>query len=491
MKRALLSLALLLSLSSGVFAQVAPVPPLMNFQGRLTTPVGNPLPDGTYTLTFRIYDAQTGGNLRWTEQIGSITSRNGTFGALLGNTTPLSETVFNGNVWLELQINNQTPLLPRQRINSVAFAFKANTVPDNAIGTSKVANGAVTSIKLAESSVTSAKIADGAIVAADFASGIFNPIAWLLGGNSGTNPGINFMGTTDNQPFNIRTNNIERMRITPDGRFGIGVIELTASKLNVAADTQEALQLLLQGKTNPAIQLHIGIDTRDKYGVIQAVTVNEAVKSLALNPYGGNVGINTTTPQFPLSFPNTHGDRISFWGDPGPHYGIGTQPYVLQFYTDGPGSDFVFGHGSSFAFAETSRISGIGDISARSFYQTSDVRRKHSIVPLSNALQAILRLRGVTFEWNTDDFAQQITADRQIGFIAQEVEQILPELVHTDKNGNKSVAYTNVVPVLVEAFKAQNTKIERLEKQVTELEELKAKMAQLEAAMQKLLLSQK
>jgi hypothetical protein len=69
------------------------------------------------------------------------------------------------------------------------------------------------------------------------------------------------------------------------------------------------------------------------------------------------------------------------------------------------------------------------------------------------------------------------TDGRQIGFIAQEVEKILPELVTTDANGYKSVAYANVVPVLVEAVKSLKTQNDR------EVHALKTENAELKAAL--------
>jgi uncharacterized protein YlxW (UPF0749 family) len=59
---------------------------------------------------------------------------------------------------------------------------------------------------------------------------------------------------------------------------------------------------------------------------------------------------------------------------------------------------------------------------------------------------------------------------RQIGFIAQEVEAVLPDLVSTDTEGYKSVKYANVTAVLVEAVKEQQTQIESLKKTIEALE---------------------
>src|SRR5262249_53533719 len=106
-----------------------------------------------------------------------------------------------------------------------------------------------------------------------------------------------------------------------------------------------------------------------------------------------------------------------------------------------------------------------GKIAATGFDVQSDRRYKTNIHTFDNALDTILNLRGVTFDWNKAAYPDMnFTDGRQIGFIAQEVEKILPELVTTDANGYKAVTYANVVPVLVEAVKTQQKQIETLKK---------------------------
>jgi hypothetical protein len=201
MKPTLFLLALLLLSAGTVLAQTIPVPPLLNFQARLAKPDGTPVPNGTYSIKFTLFDAVTGGTQKWT-QTDSVTVKNGVFVALLGKTTALTDAVFAGNLWLEIKVGTDPALTPRQQLVSVAYALKANTVPDNAI--------------------TASKIKDGSITASKLASGVLNPLAWLLGGNSGSNPASQFLGTTDGQPLVFRTNNTEKMRILSNGKIGIG-----------------------------------------------------------------------------------------------------------------------------------------------------------------------------------------------------------------------------------------------------------------------------
>ncbi len=114
----------------------------------------------------------------------------------------------------------------------------------------------------------------------------------------------------------------------------------------------------------------------------------------------------------------------------------------------------------------------------------SDVRYKKDFNPLTNSLANVLKISGLTYYWKTEEFPEQkFTKDKQIGFVAQELEKIYPELVTTDKNGYKSVDYSRLTPILVEAMKEQQKKIEELEAQVknsaTQTDDLKVEITNL------------
>jgi len=92
--------------------------------------------------------------------------------------------------------------------------------------------------------------------------------------------------------------------------------------------------------------------------------------------------------------------------------------------------------------------------------QNSDITLKKNVTTLSSSLNVITSLRGVNFEWKDEDRE----SGKQVGFIAQEVEKVLPEVVKTDDKGIKSVGYANIVPVLVEAIKELKAEIDELKK---------------------------
>ncbi len=124
----------------------------------------------------------------------------------------------------------------------------------------------------------------------------------------------------------------------------------------------------------------------------------------------------------------------------------------------------------------TVRLQVAGDIIANSIAGSSDARFKTNIIPIENPLQKVMQLRGVTFDWKTKDFPNRTFSEkRSLGFIAQEVEKVIPEVVQTENSteGFKSVQYDKVVALLVEAIKEQQQQIEQLQQKVKALTEKK------------------
>ena len=97
-----------------------------------------------------------------------------------------------------------------------------------------------------------------------------------------------------------------------------------------------------------------------------------------------------------------------------------------------------------------------GDVTAY-----SDERLKRNIETIQNPIDIVNCLRGVSFEKD---------GRSSIGVIAQETEDFLPEVVHTDNEGMKSVAYGNITGLLIEAIKDQQKTIEELQKQISDLQ---------------------
>ena len=108
----------------------------------------------------------------------------------------------------------------------------------------------------------------------------------------------------------------------------------------------------------------------------------------------------------------------------------------------------------------------------------SSKRWKTNIKPIEDALDKVQRLRGVSYDWKAN-------SKHDIGLIAEEVGEVIPEVVAYEENGvdAKSVDYPRLVAVLIEAVKEQQQVIDA---QNSELTEMKAEMVQFRAALQRL-----
>jgi hypothetical protein len=209
-----------------------------------------------------------------------------------------------------------------------------------------------------------------------------------------------------------------------NGNVGVGTTS-PLGKLHIRADAggSRASQLFIDGAANPYQKLYIGINNNGgaqsgDYASIEYVSEYIHWGPLVLQADGGYVGIGITD----------------------------TAGYTL--YVNGP------------------MISG-------GYYVGSDIRWKKNIEPITNAVSLIQGLQGVRFDWRSDEFKdKKFAEERQVGLIAQDIEQVIPEAVKTDKNGFKAVSYERLTAVLVEALKEQQKEIEGLRNDIKKLKGL-------------------
>jgi len=101
----------------------------------------------------------------------------------------------------------------------------------------------------------------------------------------------------------------------------------------------------------------------------------------------------------------------------------------------------------------------------------SDIRFKKNILPLQNSLNNIMKLQGVNYVWKQAEFPDRHFGDGvQVGFIAQELEKVYPQMVFTDDKGYKTVDYSRLTPVLVEGIKEQQNLIDSLKATINNLQ---------------------
>ena len=118
--------------------------------------------------------------------------------------------------------------------------------------------------------------------------------------------------------------------------------------------------------------------------------------------------------------------------------------------------------GATYALDVSGSIGATADVVA---YVSSDKRLKDNIKNIANPLDKLNKLNGVEFDWNDK---QDLYKGHDIGVIAQEVEEVLPEIVDTREDGHKAVKYDRMVALLIEAVKEQQVQINELKTKLGE-----------------------
>lgn len=167
---------------------------------------------------------------------------------------------------------------------------------------------------------------------------------------------------------------------------------------------------------------------------------------------------------------------------------------VWALYKDGATDDFRFyQNGDRVNFQSSTGNVAIGAIDPAGYrlyvagtayatgsWQSSDLRLKADLRGIGDALGKVLRLNGVSFRWRTEDYADRgLPEGRHYGLVAQEVEEVLPEIVGNGPDGEKALAYTELIPVLVEAVKELKAESDQLR---ADNESLRQRLEALEGA---------
>ncbi len=194
----------------------------------------------------------------------------------------------------------------------------------------------------------------------------------------------------------------------------------------------------------------------------------------------GNVGIGTNNPVKPLSFPASLGEKILLYPGGVGEVGIGVYGNELRMHADNPGAAVTFGtqdNAGVFTQAGRFQLSGgyglfvNGSIWANGTTYASDQRFKQNITAIQNPLQKLIQINGVEYEMKTGSFQKNnFQKGRQMGLLAQNVEQVVPEAV-SEKDGYKGVDYARLVPLLIESIKEQQKQQDILKKEIIELKQ--------------------
>lgn len=268
-------------------------------------------------------------------------------------------------------------------------------------------------------------------------------------------------GNTSNL-IEVKHNSVDRMTISHDGFMHIGLTHVTTSP-KAALEIDHANTT---GGSSVVITNPVGGNGNPIYD-----DATQGLQYYLQNGYGGYVS----------HVSNTTGGNRDYYSNSG-SWIVNASGAIASSITCRNGISLISAATSIFrgnvgvgTSSPSEKLEVVGNVKATEFLYSSDERLKHDIKTLTKAIDKVLKLRGVEFKWNKND-------QKTVGFIAQEVEKVLPELVKTDKYTSlKSVQYGNLVALLVEALKEENqSRISAERKLSSTVEKMQVNMKKLE-----------
>jgi len=283
-----------------------------------------------------------------------------------------------------------------------------------------------------------------------------------------------------------RTAEVEVMRVA-NGRLGLGITtpdrKMTISEPGAGPGTG-----VYANVKNSAHEILIGVDAAT---IVSAMTNSDLqLRTNNANRVIVSAGTGTLTALADVRLANSD---IYFTQTNHNHTGFGNAPgYAAIENAANYGALMILGRtmGPSNALVRTVKLWDFLQVNGNlevtgsaakpgggSWTALSDQQLKKNINPLKGALDRLLSLRGVTFEWNEPEkYGNQVGT--QIGLVAQEVEKVFPDWVGTDSAGFKTVTVRGLEALAIEAFREVNAEIAGLKKAVGEVQSSLARFSQ-------------
>ena len=296
------------------------------------------------------------------------------------------------------------------------------------------------------------------------ATGATSP-SWLITGNSNIVSATNFLGTTNNADLRFRTNNIARVTITGAGYLGLNGVTAPVCPINFEAANSGGMWLTQWNHTGTT-------DAPARFQNSNAANPNRCLMGTV--NYDGSSNLASAVIGISLNNTTSGSGGIGVTGSANNESGTAV---VGNLYFLGPYTGWA-GYFNA-------------DVYCGGTYFGSDSRLKRDIKPIQNALSIIGQIDPVSYYYNTEKYPGiGLDPDRQsYGFIAQDLEKVLPELVKDkllDLSANqpktadladerqtdvfKVVNYSLLIPILTEAIKEQQAVIESLKSRIEVLE---------------------
>ncbi len=405
-------------------ARAAEVPRTIAFQGVLKDASGKPVTT-TKSVTFTLYDAATDGNAVWTETKDITPGSSGLFATSLGSATSLTTVTFDRAYWVGVKAGADAEMTSRMPLQCVPYALALPGVTVDESEWLTLRGG----IRVRNSGdlnffASGTRPWDAGDIAFWQFDGTQNGRIWTEGNRS-----VNISGADNTPELSVADGLVSMTRASVSGDAGIGGV-LTTRVIDIAQDSAIAVA--------PSTE-HVPYNGRELY-------------RYGLGWYG-----DSAIPGAPTCW-------LSGWGG------------VKIFAGDVPQLQVSAGQ----VTVRDSLVVG-GPAQAQTLTLTSSARYKANVRPISSALNTIARLQGVSYDW---DAAHGGKPD--IGFIAEDVAKVVPELVTMEDNGvdAKGMDYSHLTALLVEGIKelrAQNAdKDAQLAKQRLQISNLTARLDRLE-----------
>lgn len=486
------------------------VPQMINYQGKLTTAQGG-LVNGNYDMTFSIYSDSTGGTLLWTETQDSVSVENGIFSVYMGSVNPIPFDIWgSGPRYLGVTIGTTPEMTPRKLMASVPFAF---TSAKGDCWDCTTISGVTYLIDPND----------------NVGIGTTSPAEYKLkvnGGDCGIYA-VATQGSSTHRPFAVTADLNTSNSVTNGGGFGTWLN--TANAPNIANvigglfSVDDPADKHVRG-----IHISLANEDADDYGLEIAYIDSPAYAIYSdctgRSYFKGNVGIGNTNPQQKLhvtgrveadegsngrissfyaksdlepgiTFDNT-GSNYCDWtifagGGGGGSYNndLTIMRTKLPYNSSDPG---CANNGAVIFLGECHTVptvwwepmkvgisvtdphyglqlpneaDSMGTGMAYAWNTYSSIRWKENINPIDHALDKVLSLRGVYFDWRENK-------KHDIGMVAEEVGKVIPEVVTYEENGNdaQGLDYAKLTALLVEAMKEQQKEIDLLKAKIEKLE---------------------
>ena len=428
------------------------------FHGTLTDKNGKEL-SGTFDIAFCIYEAPTGGTALWTGTYATI-AIDGSFTVMLGsgegNNFPDTLNFANDAYYLGITIGSDSEMIPRERLGATPYAFNARTLDGQYASDFQMRTDVISIDLERDTSLLTLK-------------------------QTGTGQYMSILNESDAEIFSVRNSGLlyatslevedttlfRSDALVADGSgllFGGGNGLGVYNNMSVPSD----LVLMPVGESSGgdvrivtpgafSLRANMGVhDTGSEYPAL--VFAENGLTQLI------NLSIEETdTPRLELSYTGgtevtDGGLRVSDGGITVTDVGVNIQSGSLT-VQDGVTLTSLSGNGEADIAVDDNGNIILGG--------TSDERLKENIETIDDALNTLLRLRGVRYEWKDKE---RYGTQTEIGFIAQEVEEVVPEVVR-DTGEHLRLNTKNLLAVIVEAVKELYAEVDDYFSRTRQLEE--------------------